>query len=116
MIRNINYELLGKTELTTDILLKFEDNGINKEQYIAIKDKLDNYSANIDGVYDIKFEGQYDEITQNLLIGLIMSIPDIRYPKDVKLEQIINDYSYKFIQFYERTIQSFNSKNKSEDQ
>ena len=110
MIRNINYELLGKTKLTTDILIKFEDNGINKEQYIAIKDKLDNYSANIDSVYDISFEPQYDEITQNLLIGLIISIPDIRNPKGVKLEQIINDHSYKFIQFYERTIQSINSK------
>jgi hypothetical protein len=116
LIRNINYELLGKTELTTDILLKFEDNGINKQQYIAIKEQLNNYSANIDSTYDINFEAQYDEITQNLLIGLIISIPDIRYPKDVKLEQIINDHSYKFIQFYERTIQSFNSKNKRQEQ
>ena len=28
MIRNISYELLDKTKLTTDILLRFEDKGI----------------------------------------------------------------------------------------
>ena len=28
LIRNISYELLDKTHLTTDILIKFEDKGI----------------------------------------------------------------------------------------
>ena len=34
MIRNNNYELLDKTKLTTDILLRFEDKGIKKDFYV----------------------------------------------------------------------------------
>jgi hypothetical protein len=46
-IKNISYELLDTTKTTTDILLKFIDNGINKEQYNFIIDRLDNYNLDI---------------------------------------------------------------------
>ncbi len=102
MIKNISYELLGKAELTTDILLKFEDSKINKRQYVMIKDRLDDYNQNIGYEYSISFNTQYDNITHHLLIGLIISIHDIQYPRNVRLEQIINEQSYKFINFYEK--------------
>jgi hypothetical protein len=101
----ISYELLRKTELTTDIVIKFEDNKIDKKQYTFIKDQLDDYDSNISAEYTTATDLKYDEIKQILLIGLIISIPDIRKPKNIPLEQIINEQSYSFIKFYERNIQ-----------
>jgi hypothetical protein len=90
MIRNICYELLRKTELTTDIVIKFEDNKIDKKQYTFIKEQLEDYGSNIRAEYTITINLKYDEIKQILFIGLIISIPDIRKPKNILLEQIIN--------------------------
>jgi hypothetical protein len=110
MIRNICYELLDKTESTTDIILRFEDTGINKEQYAFLKDRLENFRLIIDGEYSITPDTRYDESKKNLFIEIILSISDILKPKDFQLEQIVNDHSYRFIRFYERNIQLFNSK------
>jgi hypothetical protein len=110
MIRNICYELLDKTESTTDIILRFEDTGINKEQYAFLKDRLENFRLIIDGEYSITLDTRYDESKKNLFIEVILSISDILKPKDFQLEQIVNDHSYRFIRFYERNIQLFNSK------
>jgi hypothetical protein len=114
MIRNICYELLRKTELTTDILIKFEDKKVTKEYYTFIKERFDNYGSNISSKFTLTLNLEYDEIKQILFIGLIISIPDIRNPKNVLLEQIINEQSYRFIDFYERNFKLF--KNKSEDE
>jgi hypothetical protein len=113
MIQNICYELLNKTKPTTDILLRFEDNNINQAQYSFIKDRLDNFDLIIDSEYSIKIDSKYDESIDIISIEIILSISDLLKPKNIELDQIINDHSYRFINFYERTIQSFNSKNKS---
>ena len=42
---------------------------------------MDKYSSNINAEFDINFKLQYDENKQNLLIGLIISIPDIHILK-----------------------------------
>ena len=52
-IKNVSYELLDKTHLTTDILLIFEDKGINKDLYNFIKDHLKDFNLNIDSEYSI---------------------------------------------------------------
>jgi hypothetical protein len=117
MIRNISYELLDKKELTTDILLKFEDIGINKDFYDFIKDRLDSFKLEINHKYSITtIDSEYDNSKKILLVEFILSIPDHHKPLDEDLEQIINDKTYKFTKFYERNIQLFNSKNKSGDQ
>ena len=105
MIRNICYELLDKTESTTDIILRFEDNMITTEQYAFLKDRLDNFSLIIDDEYSIILDTKYDETKKVLFVEIILTILDILKPKDFQLEQIINDHSYRFINFYERTIQ-----------
>lgn len=110
MIRNISYELLDKTYLTTDILLKFEDIGINRDQYIFMKDRLDNFNLILDKEYSATLDSEYDEFKNFLLIEILLSISDLLAPKDVQLEQIVNDHSYRFIKFYERNIKLFNSK------
>jgi hypothetical protein len=107
MIRNICYELLEKTWPTTDILLRFEDKGINKEKYTFIKERIDNYSLIANRKYRITVNSKYDESNKILSIGLIISIPDKRESKNLYLEQIINDHSYNFIKFYERNNKLF---------
>ena len=112
LMRNISYELLDKTQLTTNILLKFEDIGINKDCYAFIKDRLDNFKLEINNNYSITvIDSKYDESEKLLLVEFVLSIPDHHKPLDVDLEQIINDKSYKFSDFYERNIQLYNTKN-----
>ena len=60
MIRNICYELLDKTKLSTDILIKFEDKGNNNEQYTFVKDRLDNFNLILDSEYSITIDSNYE--------------------------------------------------------
>ena len=99
VIKNVSYEILDKTELTIDILLRFRDIGINKEQYYFIIKKLENSNLNITNEYSTSFDTDYDESKKILLIRLILSIPDIHKPEDVDIEQIINQNVYKFTKF-----------------
>jgi hypothetical protein len=105
VIKNISYEILDKTKLTTDILLKFEDNRISREQYSSIKDILNNFNLIIDLEYSTSLDSKYDESKKLLLIEMILSISDLIRPKDIQLEQIINNHTYRFTKFYERNIQ-----------
>jgi hypothetical protein len=115
LIRNISYEILDKPKPTTELLLKFEDIGINKDFYAFIKDKLDNFKLEINHKYSITtIDSKYDESKKLLLVGFILSIPDHHKPLDVDLEQIINDKSYKFSNFYEKNIQLFKNINRDQ--
>ncbi len=117
LIRNISYEILDRTKITTDILLKFEDVRINKDFYDFIKDRLDNFKLEINHNYSITtIDSEYDTFRKILLIKIILSIPDIHKPLDEDLEQIINDKTYKFTNFYVKHVELFNLKNKTEGQ
>jgi hypothetical protein len=113
LIRTINYELLCKTEFTTDILTEFKDHRITKEEYTFQKDKLNNYNNDSPDEYTFSTNSKYDEITQTLLIKLIISFQNHCKVKTFKRELIVNSESYKFIQLYENDIKDF--KNKSKD-
>ena len=115
MIKNISYELLDKTKLSTDILLQFDDNDVNQVQYSFIKNRLDNFNMILDEGYSAIINSKFDEIKDTLFIEIILSISDLYRPKNVQIEQIINDHTYRFIKFYERNIQIFSSKNKTGD-
>lgn len=108
LIRNISYEILDKTHLTTDILIKFEDKGIKKDFYEFIKDWLEDFKLDIIKEYSITIDSECDYSTDILLIEIVLSIPDLHKPLDLDLEQIINHLTYKFTKFYEREIQLFN--------
>jgi hypothetical protein len=100
VIKNVSYEILDKTKYNTDILLKFSDSGINKEQYTFISERLEDFKLDIDSYYSITLDTKYEESKEILLIRIILSIPDIYKPKDMDIEQIINQHVYKFTQFY----------------
>jgi hypothetical protein len=110
LIRNISYELLDKTHLTTNILLKFEDKGINKDFYDYIKKRLEDFKMEDTHGHSITIDSKYDYTTDILLVGIVLSIPDIHKSMDEELERIVNNLSYKFIKFYERNIQLYKTK------
>ena len=110
LIRTINYKLLYKTELTTDILTEFEDPKITKEEFTLLKDKFSTYNIDNPGEYTFNTDSKYDEITQTLSIKLVMSFQNHRKSKRVKLNFMMNRESYKFIQLYERDIKEFKYK------
>jgi hypothetical protein len=109
-IKSISYELLDKNKLTTDILLRFQDNNVNQIQYSFIKDRLDNFNLLLDKEYSVIINAKYDVFKDIMYIELLLSISDLFKPKDLQLEQIINHHSYRFIKFYERNIEVFNNK------
>jgi hypothetical protein len=102
LIRSISYEILNRTKLSTDILLRFSDSGLNKEQYASISEQLEDFKLEVDSEYSITLDTKYDETKKILLIRLILSIPDIYKPEEMDVEQIINKHVYRFKQFYER--------------
>lgn len=115
MIRNISYGLLDNKHLKTDILIRFEDKGINKDCYDFINERLEDFKLNSSNRYSITIDSKYDCSTYILSIQIVLSIPNNHKPLDAELEQIINHISYKFIKFYEKNIQIINSKNNNGD-
>ncbi len=103
-IKNISYEILDKTKHSTDILLRFSDIGLNKEQYALISERLEDFKLEEGSKYSITLDTKYDESKKLLLIRLILSIPDIYKPEEMDVEQIINIHVYKFKEFYEKNI------------
>lgn len=101
VIKNVSYEILDKTKLTTDILIRFRDVGIDTEQYYFISKRLEDFKLDIISEYSITFDTNYDESKKILLIRLILSVSDINKPEDVDIEQVINQHVYKFTKFYE---------------
>ena len=112
-IKNVSYEILDKKQPTSEILLKFEDKGINKDLYNFIIVHLKDFKLNVDSEYSFTLNYSCGFSKDTLLIEIVLSIPDLHKPLDVDLEQIINHLSYNFTKFYEREVQIF--KNKSED-
>ncbi len=110
MIRTISYEILDKTKLTTDILLRFSDIGLNKEKSAPICELLEYFELNINSECSLTIDTKYDESEKLLLIRLILSIPNIHKSEAMDLEQIINHLSYKFTNFYEKNIKLIESK------
>lgn len=112
MIRTTYYELLNKTNQTTNILIKFEDKDINRDFYDFFKDQLKNFHIKINNEYPINIDSECDYFEKLLHIQIILSIPEI--PKKLTLEQIINHINYTFTLFYEREIKIFKNKNNNQ--
>ena len=109
ILKFIKFEMLDRTKpVAKDILLKFEDSGVNKAQCIFLKNHLDNYKLYLDSKYSMKSDTQYDESKEILLIGITITIPNRLIPKkNDKLTKIVMDLKQGFQNFYEQTIQSF---------
>ena len=57
LLEFINHERLAKTKpFATDLLLKFKDWGVDKEEYIFIKNRLNNYNIYIDDEHSMSHD------------------------------------------------------------
>ena len=62
MLDFINFEILDKTKpFATDVLIQFEETGVNTGKYSFIQDRLDNYNLYMDTKYSMTYETQYNE-------------------------------------------------------
>ena len=106
MLDFIKFEILDKTKpFATDVLIEFEETGVNTEKYIFIQDRLDNYNLYIDSKYSMTYETQYNEPEGILLMGIIIAIPDRLMPDDDdEYNQLISLFIKGFQQFHERTM------------
>ncbi len=114
-IKNVSYEILDKTKPTTDILLRFSDCGLNKEQYASISELLEGFKLDKNSKYSITINTKYDESNKILLIRLIIPIPDGYKPEELDLGKIMTEHVFIFTQFYER-ISNFISKSNKRGQ
>ena len=86
----------------TEISVALEDTGVNPEQYIFLKDRLDSYKFYINSEYSIKSEIQYNESLQLVSIAINIIIPDRYIPNDpIKANEIIMDPVDTFQIFYD---------------
>ena len=85
----------------TNISVTFEEPEVHPEQYIFVKDRLNNYKLYINSEYSFKSELQYDKSSQILAIGINIIIPDHYIPKDPnKANEILMDPINTFQMFY----------------
>jgi hypothetical protein len=110
--------MLDKTKpFASDILLNFEDSGVNEAQYAFTKARLENYNLYIDREYSMTYDTQYDESNELFSMRIIITIPDRLIPKDQdKFTQLCMVLIDGFKKFYERSIQFLkNKKRKGSD-
>ena len=107
----IEFEMLDRRKpFASDILLKFEDNEVNKIQCDFIEDRLDNYNLYIERDYSMTYNAQYDESDEILALRIIISIPDRFIPQDQEeFTQLCMGLIEGFQKFYERSIQFLNN-------
>jgi len=106
MIKYVSLETLDKINpVATEILFKFQDNGVNNAQYVFVKERLDNYEGFIDSKYKIRYDTIYDGSNEILVIGVIIIIPVHHLPKDQK--KLIESHKNGFPKFYVHTMESF---------
>jgi hypothetical protein len=112
MLDFIKFEILDKTKpFATDVLIEFEETGVNTEKYSFIQNRLDNYNLYIDSKYSMAYETQYNESEGILLMGIIIAIPDRLVPDDdEEYNQLISVCINSFQQFHERTMQFLKNK------
>jgi hypothetical protein len=110
----IKYETLERTKpFSSDILLKFEDNKVNKAHCAFIEDRLYHYNLHIDHGYSMTYDSQYDESEELLSMGIIITIPDRLTPQDQEeFTQLCMGLIEKFQKYYELSIQFLNNKNR----
>ena len=102
MIKIVDIKINNKNPTTTEIFFKFEDNHIDNDRYIFLKDKLYTFKFYIDNDYTMESELEYDEILEDILIGITIIIPEKLMPIDLeKCTEIIINKINLFRKFYE---------------
>lgn len=102
MIKIVDIKINNKNPTTTEIFFKFEDNHIDKDRYLFLKNKLYTFKFYIDNDYTMESELEYDEILEDILIGITIIIPEKLMPIDLeKCTEIIINKINLFRKFYE---------------
>jgi hypothetical protein len=102
MIEFVNTEQLSKIKpVATDYLITLKDDEVTEIQYKFIKERLDNYK--VFNEYNTEFETEYNAFSLMLVIGLIITISDLRTNNEKK--EILLDTIEGFKQFYEKEIE-----------
>jgi hypothetical protein len=86
----------------TNISVTFKEPEIHPEQYIFIKNSLNNYKLYINSEYSFKSELEYEKSSRLLSIGINIIIPNQYIPKDpAKAKEILMDPINTFQMFYD---------------
>jgi hypothetical protein len=111
MLKFNECEIKVNKPFTTDMVIKFVDNGVNKEQYRFISNRLNNHNLYLDNEYSMTSEIEYNESLQTLSIEVTISIPNRIMPKDAdKTKELFIIHMNRFQKFYERIKLSLNYK------
>ncbi|MBZ2166187.1 hypothetical protein [Methanobacterium spitsbergense] len=109
MLKFDEYEIKVNKPFATDMVIKFVDNGVNREQYRFISNRLHNQNLYLDNEYSMTSEIEYNESLQTLSIEVTIIIPNRIMPKDAdKTKEIFIIHINRFQKFYERINQSLN--------
>jgi hypothetical protein len=102
MIKNTYTKIQRINATTIEMLLTFEDIGINLEQYTHIIDRLDSFKLYLTSEYLTKFENNYNKTSGQLLMELTIIIPDNLMPIDNnKALDVSKDITDLYKIFYE---------------
>ncbi len=111
MLKFNECEIKVNKPFATDMVIKFVDNGVNKEQYRFISNRLNNHNLYLDNEYSMTSEIEYNESLQTLSIEVTIIIPNRIMPKDAdKTKELFIIHINRFQKFYERINQSLNYK------
>lgn len=111
MLKFNECEIKVNKPFATDMVIKFVDNGVNKEQYQFISKRLNNHNLYLENEYSMTSEIEYNESLQTLSIEITIIIPNRIMPKDAdKTKELFIIHINRFQKFYERINQSLNYK------
>lgn len=107
MMKNTNTKI-QKINATTEILLTFKDIGITLEQYTHLIGRLDSFKLYLNSEYLTKFEYNYNKTSGQLLMELVVIIPDHLMSIDNdKISDVSKDITDLFKIFYEAQIEIY---------
>lgn len=111
MIKINDIKVTKTKDAETDLLLKFECEGVYEEKCDFLQNRLETYKHYIDHGYSLKYEMEHNEIAERLLIGINITIPDHLMPESLEdgSELIIKEIKL-FRNFYEAQIKIFEKK------
>jgi hypothetical protein len=111
MIKISDIKVTKTQNTSTNLLLKFECEGVNEEKCDFLKNRLATYEYYLDHGYSLKYEMEHNELAERVLIGINITIPDHLMPESLEdgSELIIKEIKL-FRNFYEAQIKIFEKK------
>jgi hypothetical protein len=107
MLQVITTNFQKINEDSTNVLLLFQDDTVNREQYNYLKDILDNFKSSLSAEYLLNSQVRYDRCSGHLVIELIITISNHLMPKDLERDIFNQDIIKKFTKFYESQLEHF---------